>query len=172
MMPARPRKTPSSMDSLPSSARIHRTPTALRVVDSDVPVASMSNEPGQGGWTPSDVGIIGPTTPLRLETAAKLAFPDGSMKLAGLRREIARGRLAYEVIAGKHYTTLKYIEEMRDLCRVQVKDRASISVLRAVRTGPSSSTPSGSSSTEERKSPQELLQARLTRRLQKQRSSS
>src|SRR5258707_15466526 len=113
----------------------------------------MNNDAGQGSWTPSDVGIIGPTTPLRLETAAKLAFPDGSMKLAGLRREIARGRLGYEVIAGKHYTTLKDIEEMRELCRVQVRDRASISALRAARVKSSSSTPSGSSSMQERRSP-------------------
>ncbi|MHC2664563.1 hypothetical protein [Bradyrhizobium diazoefficiens] len=67
----------------------------------------------------SAVGIIGPATPLRLETAAQLAFPDGSMKVAGLRREIARGRLAYETIANKTYVTLNDIEEMRKLCRYQ-----------------------------------------------------
>lgn len=70
---------------------------------------------------------ISPTTPLRLEVAARIAFPDGSMKLASLRREIARGRLSYEVIANKHYTTLADIEEMRRLCRIEAKpsrDRA------------------------------------------------
>jgi hypothetical protein len=41
------------------------------------------------------------------------------MKLAGLRREIARGRLAYEVIANKQYTTLADIAHMRRLCRVK-----------------------------------------------------
>lgn len=69
-----------------------------------------------------DARTITQTTPLRLETAAKIAFPDGSMKLAGLRREIARGRLAYEVIANKHYTTLADIEDMRRLCRIQAAD--------------------------------------------------
>ena len=30
----------------------------------------------------------------------------GGMTVSGLRREAARGRLAIEVIAGKHFTTL------------------------------------------------------------------
>ena len=115
----------------------------------------------------SAVGTIGPATPLRLEAAAQLAFPDGSMKVAGLRREIARGRLAYEVIANKHYVTLNDIEEMRKLCRVPVKGHASISVLRAERMGQSSEIPSGSCSTEAKKSPQELLQLRISQRLQR-----
>jgi hypothetical protein len=79
----------------------------------------------------SDVRTITQTTPLRLETAAKIAFPDGSMKLAGLRREIARGRLAYEVIANKHYTTLADIEDMRRLCRIQATDPGARSSQRA-----------------------------------------
>ena len=78
-----------------------------------------------------DLGNITPTTPLRLEAAARLAFPDGSMKLAGLRREIARGRLAYEMIANKHYTTLSDIEDMRRLCRVEAKARGAESSRRA-----------------------------------------
>ena len=60
-------------------------------------------------------------TPLRLEIAAVIAFPDGSMTAAGLRREGARGRLVIERIAGKHYTTLANIERMRELCHVQAK---------------------------------------------------
>ncbi|WP_316164538.1 MULTISPECIES: site-specific integrase [unclassified Bradyrhizobium] len=59
------------------------------------------------------------TTPLRLDVAAGLAFPDGSMTLSGLRCEITRGRLGYELIAGKYYTTLGDIENMRRLCRRQ-----------------------------------------------------
>jgi hypothetical protein len=47
--------------------------------------------------------------PLRLEIAAACAFPDGSMKASGLRREAARGKLIIERIAGKDYTTLKAI---------------------------------------------------------------
>src|SRR6267142_724275 len=80
-----------------------------------------------------DLGNITPTTPLRLEAAARLAFPDGSMKLAGLRREIARGRLAYEMIANKHYTTLADIEDMRKLCRIQATALGSKSSQRAAR---------------------------------------
>lgn len=120
----------------------------------------------------NDIGNITPTTPLRLETAARIAFPDGSMKLAGLRREIARGRLAYEVIAGKHYTTLADIEDMRRLCRVQVKAPGSASVLRAARTVSSLGVPSGSSEIAGARSPQELLQAKIDRVLQKKPKSS
>lgn len=74
-----------------------------------------------------------PTTPLRLAVAARIAFPDGSMTLAGLRREISRGRLAYEVIAGKHYTTLSDIEDMRRLCRIQANAPGTESSRRARR---------------------------------------
>src|ERR1700686_4087171 len=64
---------------------------------------------------------VTPDTPLRLEIAAVLAFPDGSMTAAGLRREGARGRLMIERIAGKDYTTLANIERMRELCRVETR---------------------------------------------------
>jgi hypothetical protein len=59
--------------------------------------------------------------PLRLALAAQIAFPDGSMSAAGLRKERDRGRLVTEMIAGKEYTTLAEIERMRELCRVQAK---------------------------------------------------
>src|SRR5690349_5686223 len=64
---------------------------------------------------------IGADTPLRLAVAAKIAFPDGSITAAGLRRESSRGRLEIERIAGKDYTTLANIERMRHLCRVERK---------------------------------------------------
>jgi hypothetical protein len=64
---------------------------------------------------------VGDNTPLRLAVAAILAYPDGSMTASGLRREAARGRLVIERTAGKDYTTLAAIEEMRALCRVQGK---------------------------------------------------
>jgi hypothetical protein len=105
-------------------------------------------------------GGITPTTPLRLKTAAEVAFPDGSMKLAGLRREIARGRLAYEVIAGKHYTTLADIEDMRRLCRVQAKNPGARSSQRAGKAALVIKELAGTSS------PQSVLQARLSRRRQ------
>jgi hypothetical protein len=60
---------------------------------------------------------IRPDTPLRLDVAAALAYPDGSMTASGLRREHKRGRLIIERTAGKDYTTLAEIERMRGLCR-------------------------------------------------------
>jgi hypothetical protein len=60
---------------------------------------------------------IRPNTPLRLDVAAALAYPDGSMTASGLRREHKRGRLIIERTAGKDYTTLADIERMRVLCR-------------------------------------------------------
>jgi hypothetical protein len=66
---------------------------------------------------------IGPDTPLRLDVAARLAFPDGSMTGRGLRREANRGRLAIERVAGKDFTTLEAIREMRTRCRVAPKDQ-------------------------------------------------
>src|SRR5215471_749158 len=65
---------------------------------------------------------VGPDDPLRLNVAAALAYPDGSMTASGLRREAARGRLAIERVAGKDYTTLRAIEDMRALCRVPPKE--------------------------------------------------
>ncbi|AJA65744.1 bll1586 [Bradyrhizobium diazoefficiens USDA 110] len=70
---------------------------------------------------------VGLHDPLRLAVAAAVAFPDGSMTASGLRRESARGRLIIERIAGKDYTTLFYIERMRELCRVEARVPGSIS---------------------------------------------
>jgi hypothetical protein len=64
---------------------------------------------------------VAPDTPLRLEVAAKLAFPDGSISVNSLRREIAAGRLEASKIAGKHFVTLRAIREMGRLCRVVPK---------------------------------------------------
>jgi len=63
--------------------------------------------------------ILGHDTPLRLDSAAKIAFPDGGMTAAGLRREWKRGRLVIERVAGKDFTTLNHIERMREQCRVE-----------------------------------------------------
>ena len=43
------------------------------------------------------------------------------MSASGLRREAAKGKLVIERIAGKDYTTLAAIEEMRKLCRIDRK---------------------------------------------------
>jgi hypothetical protein len=55
---------------------------------------------------------VAPNTKLRLEAAARIAFPDGSISVSALRREAAAGRLTIYAIAGKHFTTLADIEEM------------------------------------------------------------
>jgi len=70
----------------------------------------------RGHTTP---GQISDDTPLRLEAAAAIAFPDGGMTANGLRRESKRGRLVIERVAGKDYTTLAHIKRMRELCRVE-----------------------------------------------------
>jgi hypothetical protein len=95
-----------------------------------------------------DRSAIGPDTPLRLDVAARIAYPDGSMKASGLRSEIRKGRLEYERTAGKQYVTLAGIERMRELCRDAPKDPASTSANAA------GASPSGSYSTEKMKSAQ------------------
>jgi hypothetical protein len=65
-----------------------------------------------------DPALVGPETPLRLEVAVALAFPDGGLTISGLRKEHARGRLRLERIANKDFVTLKAIEEMRQRCVV------------------------------------------------------
>ena len=104
---------------------------------------------------------ITPETPLRLSVAAKIAFPDGSMTVSGLRREAGRGRLIIEQIAGKHYTTLANIERMRELCRVRPKVHESGYDHRD-ETKPVK--PCGSSSTATDRSPHDALRAKLQRR--------
>ena len=51
----------------------------------------------------SDLDAIRADTPLRLDVAAALAYPDGSMTASGLRREHKRGRLIVERTGGKDY---------------------------------------------------------------------
>lgn len=72
-----------------------------------------------------NVSAITPDTPLLLKHAARFAFPDGSMTVSGLRREAERNRLVIERIANRDYTTLSAITQMREQCRVQVKEHAS-----------------------------------------------
>ena len=93
-----------------------------------------------------DLSAIKPDTPLRLDVAARIAYPDGSMTKSGLRREIKRGRLVPERTAGKQYVTLADIQRMRAMCRENPKVPASTFVSAAV------ATPSTSSSTEKTKS--------------------
>ncbi|MBB4236675.1 excisionase [Rhizobium esperanzae] len=101
-----------------------------------------------------DVSTLDPDTPLRLKLAASLAFPDGSMTESGLKREIERGRLECERIAGKTYVSLNDIKRMRELCRESRRGSANTSA--SARAG----RPSGSSSTEQTRSAQDA--ARMT----------
>ncbi|CAX25985.1 Excisionase [Methylorubrum extorquens DM4] len=112
------------------------------------------------------IGSIDPTritqtSPLRLEVAASLAYPDGSMTANGLRTEAARGNLRIEKTAGRFYTTLADIERMRERCRVQESAHAYGSAPSAFATGRSSQTRPGSFSTEESISPRDALMAKL-----------
>jgi hypothetical protein len=92
---------------------------------------------------------IADDAPLRLNVAAALAYPDGSMTASGLRREAARGRLAIERTAGKDYTTLGAIRTMRNLCRREARGRDCGSGEHAATDERGSRTaPSGSSETE------------------------
>jgi transcriptional regulator with XRE-family HTH domain len=68
---------------------------------------------------------ITPDTPLRLNVAAALAYPDGSMTASGLRKEALKGHLILERTAGKYYTTLAAITRMRELCQQNPKVRGS-----------------------------------------------
>jgi len=89
--------------------------------------------------------------PMRLRDAVRIAFPDGTMKVSGLRRERDRNRLVVERIAGKEYTTLNHIQTMRELCRVHPKDHDSNSVRPRV-----AGKPTGRSST---RSPADMKKA-------------
>src|SRR3954465_2070963 len=90
---------------------------------------------------------IDPNAPLRLADAIKESFPRGGMTVSGLRREHGRGRLHVEMIAGKQFTTLAAIEEMRRLCRADPKVLTSGSVRSSGNTASSSRARRGLSST-------------------------
>jgi hypothetical protein len=81
--------------------------------------------------------------PLRLEVAARLAFPDGSMKISGLRKERDAGRLSVSRIAGRDYTTLADIRRMIQLCRREEKAKVQGSTTAKTRArGTSETAPS------------------------------
>ena len=108
------------------------------------------------------VDQVGVDTPLRLADAVEIAFPNGALSVSGLRREIAKGRLVVEVIAGKIFVTLRAIEEMRRLCRVQAKAPAFISNPSvAPETEVSGRDPVGSSATAQETSAQDALRRKL-----------
>jgi hypothetical protein len=71
-----------------------------------------------------DRDAITPNTPLHLETAAALAFPDGSISALALRNAAARGELEHMRIGGRILTKLAWIEEFTERCRHKPKGRA------------------------------------------------
>jgi hypothetical protein len=109
------------------------------------------------------IDLIDADTPLRLEDAVKIAFPAGGMTLSGLRKEVARGTLAVELIAGKHFTTLADIKRMRELCRNRAKAPAYLNENEKVREAANTS---GSSKTATNESRQASLLSRLNSDLQ------
>jgi len=72
-----------------------------------------------------DRASVAPDTPLRLEDAMHLTFPDGTTTVAALRREIAAGRLVAWRVGGRHLTSLVEIERMLERCRVKPKEQGS-----------------------------------------------
>jgi|SRR6516165_2783965 hypothetical protein len=98
-----------------------------------------------------DVSKIGLDTPLRLKTAVEVAFPAGGMTASGLRKEAAKGNLVIETIAGKQFTTLNAIQEMRTKCRDKQKAQGSTSNLSERKKGSSARGRSGTSVTERAK---------------------
>jgi hypothetical protein len=72
-----------------------------------------------------DASEITDDTPLLLDVAARVAFPDGSVSGLALRNAAGRDELEYERIAGRLYTTLAAIREMRAACRRKPKVQGS-----------------------------------------------
>jgi hypothetical protein len=109
-LPAFENKTASSCGSStasPSNAKNSTQPTASLYRVEVTPIATDDK--------PDD------NDPLRLADAVTVAFPLGGMTVSGLPREIARGRLEVETIAGKQFVTLRAIREMRERCRVPAR---------------------------------------------------
>jgi hypothetical protein len=110
---------------------------------------------------------IDENAPVRLEDIIPIAFPAGGITLAGLRKEVARGNLAVEKIAGKLFTTLADIKRMREKCRVKEKDPDSTNDLRKEDV-----RPPGLSETDQSLSAQESLERFVKRTLHKKLKSS
>lgn len=93
-------------------------------------------------------------TPLRLDVAAGLAFPDGSITASGLRREAEKGRLVVWLIANRMMTSLTEIGRMIERCRVEPK----------VERPPTSTAPTASAAREAALLSQAALRLKLGRR--------
>src|SRR5579864_399015 len=106
---------------------------------------------------------IGPDTPLRLEDAVRHAFPAGGITVSGLRKEVGRGRLEIEIIAGKQFTTLRAIERMRGLCRVKKEQDSGLSPRLTPQTEDSAAPQTGSSETDRARSALAALKINATK---------
>jgi hypothetical protein len=107
---------------------------------------------------------VGPDDPLRLNVAASLAYPDGSMTASGLRREASKGRLVIERSAGKDYTTLANIQHMREKCRVEAMVHDSgYNLPEKTGRGTSSNRPSGSSEKAQQSAALDAARAKLSK---------
>jgi len=93
---------------------------------------------------------ITPTTMLRLAVVARIAFSDGSMSVGALRREGIAGRLKIYRLAGKDFTTLADITEMRERCNIVAGDNEAARARNSICATPSDPVAcgDGSSSTE------------------------
>lgn len=60
--------------------------------------------------------------PIRLKTAARIKFPDGSVSEPALRAALKSGRLMGFKVNGKYLTTLDDVERFKSQCRVTPKD--------------------------------------------------
>ena len=86
----------------------------------DLPQTGMAPSPmTDPTYTPGmlDRSSINDDDPLRLDVAARLAFPDGSMSGSILRAEAGRGRLVISRIGGRYYTTLRAVRDMVKACQ-------------------------------------------------------
>lgn len=101
---------------------------------------------------------------IRLKDAVPIAFPNGGAGLSALRKEVAKGNLTVVEIAGKHFTSRRYIREMEEKCRVKPKGRASGSARKgSARTAIVSLPAPGSLSTDASKSRQDWLAMKLAK---------
>ena len=80
---------------------------------------------GRGEQQPllPDRSEITDDTPLRLDTAARMAFPDGAVSKGALRSAAARRDLEHERLAGRIITTLRWVREWRERNRYPAHSR-------------------------------------------------
>ena len=86
--------------------------------------------------------------PLPLDMAARVAFPDGSMTVSGLRNEIKKGNLQASKVAGRIWTTLGNIKRMMERCQIaEAYDAARVRNFTSANPSDREASSDGSSST-------------------------